>query len=187
MVPAPAKPAKAAWPLFLLAGLSIVPGLGFLLGSLAAGWGLVSSRPRALVAAGIGAAGALLNVAALILFGFLADRNTPGLAEARLQISRQQLGEVLTALEAFREEEGRYPPSLMVMQRKFGLRRPVPILDPAGGLFSMRPFQYQLAPDGASYDLYSVGRDGQAGTEDDIRPEVPDSMRGRVGLRGGRQ
>jgi hypothetical protein len=53
---------KRSWPLFLLAGSSFLPGFGLFFGAVAATWGLVSDRPRAMLAAGVGATGALLNL-----------------------------------------------------------------------------------------------------------------------------
>lgn len=166
--PAPKAP-KPAWPLFLLAGLSLIPGFGFLIGSVAAGWGLVSSRPRALVAAAVGAGGALLNLVGFLVLGSSLGNN-PAMREARLEITRQYLVEVAAALETYRKEQGQYPPSLIAMQQKFGFRRPVNIFDPSAGLLGFKPFHYTLAPDGKSYDLFAVGPDGQAGTGDDLRP-----------------
>lgn len=184
VVPAAPPRRKPAWPLFLLAGLSFIPILGFFIGSVAAGWGLVSSRRRALVAAGIGAGGALLNLIALFGLGLmLGTKGGPELEQAQAQIARQSLFEVVMALEAYREAEGHYPPSLGALQQRLGFRRPVNIADPTAGIFRFRPYQYELAPDGASYDLYAVGLDRQPGTADDIRPEVPDSLEGRVGLK----
>jgi len=98
--------AKPKWPLFLMAWLSLVPLLGFFFGSAAAGWGLVSSRPRALVAAGIGAGGALLNIVALVALGAFVLRDRPELAAAKAEATRQGLVEVVEALEAYRAQEG---------------------------------------------------------------------------------
>ncbi|MGQ0703880.1 MAG: type II secretion system protein GspG [Gemmatimonadales bacterium] len=182
----PASPKrKPAWPLFLFAGLSFIPVLGFFIGSVAAGWGLVSSRRRALVAAGIGAGGALLNLVGLFALGVLMEtKGGPELQQARIQVTRQSLLEVVTALETYREEAGHYPTSLVALQQRFGLRRPVNIADPTAGIFRFRPYQYELGPDGMSYDLFAVGPDRKPGTADDIRPALPDSLEGKVGLKG---
>ena len=129
----------------------------------------MSSRRRALVAAAIGAGGALLNLIVIFGFSFFGSGKRPEFREARLQLTRQELADVALALEAYRKQEGRYPPSLIVLSQRLGLRRPVNIFDPSAGFLTMRPFQYKLAPDGTSYDLFSVGPDGKPGTEDDIR------------------
>jgi hypothetical protein len=175
--------AKPKWPLFLLAWLSLVPILGFFFGSLAAGWGLVSSRPRALVAAGIGAGGALLNLIGLFGLAAFVLRDRPELALAKAEATRQALVEVVAGLETYREQNGSYPASLPELSQRLGLRHPVNVLDPSAGFFPPRPFQYELGPDGGTYRLYSVGADKEPGTPDDIFPALPDSLAARSGLR----
>ncbi len=173
---------KPRWPLFLLAGLSFIPVLGFFFGSLAAGWGLISSRPRALVAAAVGATGAVLNMAGLIALTIFTLRDRPEFAAAKLAATREGLREVVEALESYRDREGNYPADLNILVQQAG-RRPVYPVDPSAGFFPPRFFEYRLGPDGLSYQLFSVGPDRQAGTEDDIYPELPDSLRDRAGLR----
>ncbi len=175
--------AKAKWPLFLLAWLSLIPGIGFFLGSMAAGWGLVSSRPRALVAAGIGAGGALLNLIGLMVLGAYLLRDRPELAAAKVEATRQGLVEVVIALDAYRQQEGSYPSSLTILQRKLGFQRPVNVLDPSAGFLPPKPYQYELAPDGQTYRVFSVGPDKALGTSDDIFPVLPDSLAARSGFR----
>jgi hypothetical protein len=175
--------AKRPWPLFLLAWLSLVPILGFFFGSLAAGWGLVSSRPRALVAAGIGAGGAILNLVALLALMALSLRDRPEFAAAKQVATRQSLIQVVEALEAYHSRVGSYPPSLTALTQQTGFRRPVNAFDPSAGFFPPRLFEYRLAPDGQSYVLFSAGPDKRPGTEDDMVPELPDSLRERAGLR----
>ncbi len=174
---------KRAWPLFLLAWLSLIPIVGFFFGSLAAGWGLVSSRPRALVAAAIGAGGAVLNLVAMVALALFSLGDRAEFAEAKRAATRQGLLEVVQALEAYRQREGSYPNTLTVFTQQANFRRPVNPLDPSAGFFPPRLFEYRLAPDGQSYELFSVGPDKEPGTEDDILPELPDSLRGRSGLR----
>jgi hypothetical protein len=175
---------KAKWPLFLLAWLSLIPVFGFFIGSIAAGWGLVSSRPRALVAAGIGAGGALLNLGALIALGIMTlGSDRPELAEARRAATQRGLVEVVQALEAYRRREGAYPVSLGVFTERVDFRNPVNPIDPSGGFFPPRFFEYRPAADRQTYELFSVGSDKKPGTADDIFPELPDSVRVQSGLR----
>jgi hypothetical protein len=175
---------KPGWPLIVLAVLSFVPGLGVCFGSAAVTWGLLTERPRARLAIGIGAAGALLQILAFVVFFGASNQSSPLFRQAFTEMARQDLAEVVAALEAFRERESAYPPSLVELQRKLGFKRAVSILDQSAGL-SLRPrlYQYRLAADGASYDLFAVGPDGEPDTADDIRPVLPDSLRARSGLR----
>lgn len=175
---------KPKWPLFFLAWLSLVPILGFFIGSVAAGWGLVSSRPRALVAAGIGAGGALLNLVAMIaLSAITLSSNRPELAEARRIATQRGLVEVVGALEGYRRREGAYPTTLGAFTQRVDFRHPVNPIDPSGGFFPPRLFEYHPAEDRQTYQLYSVGPDKKPGTPDDIYPELPDSLRQLSGLR----
>jgi hypothetical protein len=175
---------RPAWPLFVLAGLAFVPGFGILCGSLAAAWGLLSSRRRALVAAGIGAGGALLQIAGVIIWMAVAGPDSSVLSEASRQATRQDLGRLVEALETHREREGRYPETLLELRQATLAGRFVNIYDQAGGLFRMPSlYQYRLAADAGSYDLFSAGADREPGTPDDIRPELDPALRERSGYR----
>lgn len=174
---------RPKWPLFLLAWLSLIPIFGFFIGSVAAGWGLVSTRPRALVAAGIGAGGALLNLVAMITFGAMTLRDRPELAEARRVATQRGLVDIVVALETYRRREGAYPVSLGVFTERVDFRRPVNPIDPSGGFFPPRLFEYHPAEDRQTYRLYSAGPDKKPDTPDDIYPDLPDSLRHESGLR----
>ena len=175
---------KGRWPLFLLAWLSLIPIFGFFIGSVAAGWGLVSTRPRALVAAAIGAGGALLNLAALVVLGVMTvGSDRPEIVEARRAATQRGLVEVVVALEAYRRREGAYPLTLGVFTERVDFRHPVNPIDPSGGFFPPRLFEYHPAEDRQTYQLFSVGPDKKPGTPDDIYPELTDSLREQSGWR----
>ncbi len=181
MTPPPAARPKASWPLLALAALAFLPGVGFFLGAAAVTWGLVTSRPRANLAVGLGAAGALLNLTAILVATFVL-KDTPALREARETVTEQDLVKVVFALERFREDRGRYPGALQE------LVSPIPIgfvniYDQTAGFGVPRVYQYRRAVDGSSYDLFSAGSDGEPGTADDLRPALPDSLRSRTGYK----
>lgn len=176
-----APKAKASWPLIALAVLAFVPGFGFVLGAAAVTWGLLSDRPRAKLAVGLGAAGAFLNLIAAIAASVIL-RDNPIMQEARQTSTRQDLVTVVLALERFRGTRGRYPARLQE------LIAPVPVAlvnvyDNSAGGFVPRPYQYQRSADSSSYDLFAVGADGVPGTADDVRPHIPDSLMSQVGYR----
>jgi hypothetical protein len=181
--PSPTPRAKRAWPLFLLALTGFVPFVGFFTGAAALSWGLLSSRPRAMRAALIGGLGALLNVVGMIALGVWAQRTT-AYTEAQATVTAQDLGKVAVELDRYRARNGEYPPNLQAL-----LGGPIPlrllnINDQSAGPFHLpRPYRYRVAPDGRSFDLFAVGPDGRAGTGDDIRPRLPDSLRARSGYR----
>ncbi len=182
---APARRPKPSWPLYLAAALSFVPVLGFFLGSIAVTWGLVSSRPGARRAVVIAGAGALLNIVGIFVIGALANRR-PEVREAGILRIRENLGAIVVALEEQHALTHHYPRSLAAMNQARGVLHLLPIMETGPGLFQLRftrNFQYILAADGLSYDLFSVGPDDKPGTNDDIRPLMPDSLVGKSGLR----
>ena len=184
MAAPPLSERKPSWPLLTLAVLSFVPGLGFFLGSIAVSWGLLSERPRARLAVGIGAAGALAHLVVFGVFFATFNQRSSLFRQAFAEVTRQDLGGLVLALETYHRRESAYPPTLLELQRKLGFRRPVNILDRSAGLsLDAQPYQYRLATDGASYDLFAVGPDGRPDTADDIRPVLPDSLQKSSGFR----
>lgn len=174
---------KRSWPLFVLAAGGYIPAAGLVLGAAAVTWGLVSSRPRAMLAVAIGGVGALLNVAGgMLVLGRMA--HTPAFAEARVVTTRRDLGRLVGALEEYRVASGRYPGRLEVFGELPLSLKLVNIHDNSAGVFRMpHPYQYRLAPGGRSYVLFAVGADGKPGTDDDVFPSLPDSVARRSGYR----
>ena len=178
----PSRP-KPAWPLFLLAGSSLLPGLGLFSGAAAVTWGLVSDRPRALLAAALGAAGALLNVCGAVLLVRHLDQD-PAYASAGARSAAADLGHVVAALEGYRRQEGHYPDRLAVFTRLPYSLRMINVHDFTAGVFRRpREYHYELDADGRTYTLFAVGSDGVPGTGDDIYPELPDSVARNSGYR----
>lgn len=180
MTSPPTDRAKASWPLLALAALAFVPGLGFILGAAAVTWGLVTDRPKATLAVGIGAVGAFLNLLGAVVFTF-ALKDDPIMRQARDAATQQDLVKVLFALERYRGSRGRYPSDLQEL-----VGRPIQttflnIYDQSAGLGVPRLYQYRRSADSTSYDLFAVGTDGQPGTADDVRPAIPDSLLSQTG------
>jgi Type II secretion system (T2SS), protein G len=179
-----APPRKSAWPLFILAAGAFWPRYGFVIGALAESWALVSSRPHAMLAAGIAAAGALLNLGACFI-KMAQYQRSPGYATAAVAATSEDLAKLVPELEGYQAREGHYPSDLpSLLGNPFGNPlhwRAVNIYDHSGSWLSQiiqqRVYEYHLAPGGDSYDLVSAGPDGVAGTPDDIRPALSDSMR----------
>jgi len=175
---------KPAWPLFLLAAFSFVPGFGFFFGAAAATWGLLSARPRALWAAALAGAGVLLQVVVAVVVLGLSRGSSSVLSGAMVLATQQDLVKLVQALDDYHERRGTYPANLADLQRTGISGRFVNIYDQAGGVFRMpRLYRYVLAPDGAGYDVFSAGPDREPGTADDIRPRLPDSLLARTGYR----
>jgi len=177
---------KRTWPLFVLAGSSFLPGLGFFFGVAAAVWGLISDRSRAMLAAAIGAGGALLNLIGVVLLMWHFEQD-PAFVSADQQGTRSDLAQVVRALEGHRREKGRYPEELTVFTKPPYSLRLINIQDFSAGIIRWpRDYHYELASDGQTYTLFAVGIDGQPGTADDLYPDLPDSAARHSGYRGPR-
>ena len=176
---------KSSWPLLTLAALSFIPGFGLLFSAGALSWALLSDRPRARLAGGLAVTGALANLAAGAAM-LLWVRTRPEFQQAQQETTRRDLSALVRELEAFHARNGRYPGSL---QELVGYPIPLKLIniyDNNGGMsMTMAPYQYRVAEGGATYDLFSTGPDHRPGTDDDIRPVLPDSLRDHTGYRPG--
>jgi hypothetical protein len=175
---------KRSWPLFALAASGFIPALGLFLGAAALTWGLVSSRPRAMLAALIGGAGALLNMAGGMVIVWRMQ-GTPVIVAANAATARRDLGRLVGALEQYHVTNARYPRELRVFTELPLSLKLVNIQDHSAGGFRImpHPYQYRLAPDGRTYVLFAVGADGKPGTDDDVVPVLADSAARRSGYR----
>ncbi len=177
MVSAPPANAKRAWPLLLVAGCSFIPGFGLFFGAAAVTWGLLGDRPRAKLSVAIGAAGALLHLAIPMLI-LVKMQHGGALAQVEAEQTRRDLVELVSELESYRGRNGHYPSNLPTLVGTPIPLRLVNIYDHSQGLFHLpRAYEYQVAPDQESYDLFSAGPDAVPHTPDDIRPQLPDSVR----------
>jgi hypothetical protein len=178
---------KRSWPLLLIAAGAFLPGFGLFFAAAAASWGLVSDRPRARLAVILGGTGGLLNLVGGVLLAW-SMRNSPIVASASAANAQRDLAKLVGSLEEYRTASGSYPPELAVFTRPPLSLKFVNVQDFSGGVF-VRPrlYQYQRSADGQTYDLYGVGMDGEAGTADDVRPELPDSVARRSGYRPSRE
>jgi hypothetical protein len=175
---------KRSWPLLALAAGAFIPMLGLFLAAAAVTWGLVSSRPRALLAAAIGAAGGLLNLLGGVLFVWRMQGD-PVYAATTAAMSGRDLARLVGALEQYHVTNARYPRELQVFTELPLSLKLVNIQDNSASVFRImpRPYQYRLAPDGRTYVLFAVGADGKPGTDDDVVPALADSVARRTGYR----
>ena len=172
---------KPAWPLFLVAALSFVPFIGIFFGGAAATWGFVSSRRKAILAALIAMTGALCNMVFIMVLGFRAIGSTSSAGPS--SVTQHELLAIVTAIDKYHAEEHAYPATLEALRRKLGPLHPLSLIDQTGGAFTLRYFQYRVAPDGESFDLFGVGPDKKPGTADDVRPVLADSVQAHSGYR----
>lgn len=182
MTAAPTPASKSARPIFILAGLGFLPGLGVVFGLAACIWGLIADRPRALVAAAIGAAGTLLNFAGCVAVGYWAmERQGPGGFVGMLTSTELVL--LVEELEDHHERHQGYPATLRELDGSALGGPGVNIFDRALGLGNLTvPYHYERSDDRRHYSLFSVGPDQLPATPDDIHPVLPDSLAARAGL-----
>lgn len=167
----PAPSTGKSWPLFVLAGLSLIPLLGVLFGFIAACWGLVTDRPRGLLAAAFGGGGAILNVAVVAIIGFSVLQQNPMFKGIAGGIARMELDSLVAHLDAYRAEHGRFPSALSDLPPPGGPGRALPMIDHSISLLNMTtPYEYRPSRDGQQYDLIGAGADGIADTADDVLP-----------------
>jgi hypothetical protein len=188
LVPRGSTPrAGRSWPLFVVAACAFIPILGFIFASIGLTWGLLSDRPRAMRAAVLAGVGGVLNLFVwLVLFWQVQD--DPASLTQRASSARRDLGKVVAALESYREAHGHYPQSLAVFtQLPLSLKLVnVSDISTTRGFPLPRLYTYRRSEDGRWYDVYGVGADGRPGTDDDVRPELPDSVARRSGYRPAR-
>jgi len=186
MEPLPAPSNQRSWPLLALGACAFVPGFGIFFGAAAVTWGLVSNRPRAKLGVMLGSAGALLNLAGgAVLVGRF--EHTPIVERSRVEMAQRDLGTLVLELERYRERTGHYPATLQQLVGQPIPLRLINIYDQTAGVFVFpRVYEYHLAADGSSYDLFAVGPDGKPSTADDIRPALPDSVLRGTGYRPAR-
>jgi hypothetical protein len=187
MTSTPLPRPKPAWPLLLVAVLAFIPFIGVLFGAIAVTWALVTDRPRARLSLVIGGTGAVLNLAIPVVIALRAPHDQ-ALDRVLAEQARDDLSKLVLELERYHSQTGHYPPNLQALVLG---AIPIPprfinIYDRTQGAFRLRVYEYHLSADGTTYDLYSVGPDGQAHTSDDIRPVVPDSLRESAGYRPAR-
>jgi hypothetical protein len=154
----------------VLAALSLIPVLGFFFGFAAACWGLVTDRPRGVLAAALGGGGALLNLVVLGVIGM--TQTTKGQAGGLTgAIARSELDTLVNHLDLYQAEHGRYPARLGDLPRPAGIAQQLPVLDHSIGLLNTTiEYSYEPAQDGVTYMIRGAGKDGITDTPDDILP-----------------
>ncbi len=100
---------------------------------------------------------------------------------------QQDLVNVVQALEDYRAQWQEYPRELSTLTQGALALKAVNLTGRSPGFLALpRRYQYVRSADGRTYDLFGVGRDRRAGTPDDARPVLPDSLASRSGYRPSR-
>ncbi|REK52745.1 MAG: DUF4190 domain-containing protein [Bacteroidetes bacterium] len=174
--PAPKQAPGLSTTSFVLGIISFIPLVGVLLGVLAIIFGGIALRTikkenipagkkRSIIGIVLGALGIAFTFAvygSLFYFGFVAE-NGP-FAEMRGELSEQMLTQDAGLLELYKNKHGVYPGSYDEL-REDGFQA-------MGFDHYMNEFHYEVSEDGLSYELRSLGQDGEYGTEDDVFPNT---------------
>ena len=158
----------------LVLGLvSFIPLIGVPLGILAIILGIIGlnkikkmglgGKKMAIAGIILGILGIIFTVilyGSLFYFGFVSK--TGPFAELKTQVSQQILTQNAGALELYKKQNGRYPENLD-QATKAGFT-----IFPSDHY--LKPFFYKASADGQSYELRSLGADGEYGSSDDIFP-----------------
>ena len=108
-----------------------------------------------------------------LLAGYVAPRYFGQIGKSEIAVARAQMDAIAKALDQYRLDVGRYPTTeqglAALMKAPAGvtrwngpyLKKDSP-LDPWG-----KPYQYRVPGKSSDYDLFSFGRDGQAGGSGD--------------------
>lgn len=167
----PPAPTGKSWPLFVLAGLAFIPVFGVLFGFIAACWGLLTDRPRGLLAAAVGGGGAILNIIVLMTVGVAMIQKNPRMGGIANSIARLELDSLEAHLDTYHTVHGRYPDALTQLPRPVGVGRVLPVIDHSIGLLNVTTlYQYRANGQGQGYELFGAGPDGVADTPDDVFP-----------------
>lgn len=175
---APVRPRAAIGRLaYVFAGVGAVPVIGWPFGIAAMIWGLVSRKANSKRVAAIAAicSFGMAGFYALIFFTTLLPmiRNPDVLlAAAKPQIVLTNLNRVRCHIDLFRRQWGRYPADLQELYvANHELDALLNISDLYGaplGEGAFPPFHYEPGTGPHGFELYSIGRDGEAETGDDI-------------------
>jgi hypothetical protein len=136
----------------------------------------------------MGVGGILLSAG---LYGLLMSQMIGGKfgnGDAFVTIAQKNLRQDVMALEFFKQVHGKYPQSLEELSPKVPgkFKHDVDVMDCSAGMAGMKKlqnYQYELAPDGLTYHLFGVGKDGLPNTADDVFPEVSQEEMDHVGYR----
>lgn len=164
-----------AWP-YVVGGLSFIPLCGVVFGIVSIVWGLVTPKRGGKLLALIGASGIAFTViiyGTLFYFGFI---QRGGVYDSlREELARSQLASLVPSIEFYKVQNGRYPDSLVVLQKSLRQGQAVFIVDPTS-MVGLNPqtrlFYYEVVNDGSGYYLLGVGTDGKPFTSDDLAPSV---------------
>lgn len=169
---------------FVIGGLSFIPLIGVLFGVIAIIWGLVTKKTGGKKLALIGGGGIVFTVilySALFYFGMVQRGGIYD--DLRVKLSESTIVSLVQAIEFYKNQNGKYPESLEVLQKSQPENSMVIVFDPTNVKLGGQPafYHYEII-DGDHYYLLGVGPDGKPFTPDDIVPKIDLGAQSTVGL-----
>jgi len=170
---------------YILAGLSFIPAVGMLFGSMAIVWGLVTPKPGGKRLAMIGAAGIAVTVAIYgTMFYFMMLKNGGPWAKLNTQMAQMHVTQLVPWVEFFKLQNARFPESMEELKEFVPKDIFISVVDPLLAVPKQPDkssyYYYERVGDDHYY-LRSVGEDRQPFTADDLVPQIilsPDSRSG---------
>lgn len=168
---------------YIFACMSFIPLIGIIFGVISIVVGFITRRRKGIRLVIIGSLGILTTIiiyVSLFYFGFVQRGGIYD--EMRVQMTEQQLPNVVKSIEFYKIQYGEYPESLSELLEKSNDDLLI-IYDTANtNLTSVNiEFYYELSNDGEYYYLFSSGADGIAFTDDDIFPNLSEDEIKNIG------
>jgi hypothetical protein len=172
---------------YILGAGSFIPVIGVLLGLVSIILGSIKFKVGGWKLILMGVFGIFFTVA---LFGavFVHYKDKMNGGEVFTDLARKNLRQDVMALEFFKQVHGNYPQKLDELTPKTPgqYKHDVDVYDCSAGLGAvakLQTYQYELMPDGLTYHLFGVGKDGKPDTSDDVFPEVSADETAHIGYR----
>ena len=173
---------------WIVGACSFIPGLGVLLALVSVILGAIRYKVGGWKILILGLGGIVFNVALFAAAFHVAFSGKLGPGAPFAILARQHLVGVVKSLEYYKQAHGKYPEALeeLTAGKRPEVQQGLMIFDTSAGVnFKGRLpyFQYGLLDGGRHYYLFGVGPDGQAGTADDVFPEIPQAETEHIGYR----
>ncbi|MGZ3752532.1 MAG: type II secretion system protein GspG [Mucilaginibacter sp.] len=162
---------------YLFGILCLIPLIGAFAGVLFIILGIVHYKDRIMII--IGVLGIVITIA---VYGslFYSVQHSGVFEDGFAEIAQTQVNDLVKSVEFYKLQNGTYPDSLKQLESKNSF---LSIYDPLQAFKNSGkslPYQYQKI--GNRYKLFSVGKDGIAGTKDDIYPTLSNPDTSKLGF-----
>jgi hypothetical protein len=168
---------------------SFIPFLGAILGVVSIILGAIKFKVGGWKLIALGVCGIFLTVALAGGLMYWAQKGAFSKNPMFVELARKNLRQDVLALEFYKQTHGKYPQTLeeLAIKSPGQFKSDVDVYDCSAGMQfdakKLQKYQYELAPDGATYHLFGVGPDGLPNTADDVFPDVSQEEMEHIGYR----